>query len=785
MRRFVVVLTVWAMGLVGVLASVALPISTASATAQAAAAPLSHSGASSTLTPSRLPVKPLVGSASAATLRGAAVSAPAGYVSLPATRLLDTRDGVGAPQGPVPAKGTVHLQVSGQGGVPAGVSAVVLNVTLTAPTSGGFVTVYRDGDPVPGTSNINFVKGQTVPNLVIAPVGADGSVALYNGSGGTVQLVADVSGYYLSGAPSAAGAFGSLPASRWLDTRDGVGAPQGPVPAKGTVHLQVSGQGGVPAGVSAVVLNVTLTAPTSGGFVTVYRDGDPVPGTSNINFVKGQTVPNLVIAPVGADGSVALYNGSGGTVQLIADVSGYYLSGAPSAAGAFGSLPATRLLDTRDGVGAAKMAVPAGGTVYLQVTGRGGVPAGVSAVVLNVTVTEPTISGLITSYADGTTRPSTSNLNFVTAQTAANLAIAPVGPGGTVALRNGSAGAIQLIADVSGYYVGDGGTIAAFTVSGLDLHDGTVLQYGGTYYLYGTRYGCGFQWSVPGTPWCGFGVATASSLAGPWTFQKLLFAPSALDNWGSDTGKTWNWVCGSTGAGCFNPRMLLRTDGVWVLWFNAPRDYLAYSVNGYYAMGCNGPVGPCGYQAGAPHGSTHKPNFSICTYHGDFSVLTNGASAAILCSMGGGGGISEEVLDGSWTNGTGVGTAFMAGIGPRAAGVVTPASIIAIGEGVGGYEQADGTWAMTYALPGCAYCTGPPDLKRGQVQTGYATAPSMTGPWTAQGVLSPAYCTGQPRTIFGSADQAYEWVDRWSGTLNETQAPIRLEPMTASPWSCQ
>ena len=98
-----------------------------------------------------------------------------------------------------------------------------------------------------------------------------------------------------------------------------------PVAAHGTVHLQVTGRGGVPAtGVSAVVLNVTVTAPTTSGFVTVYADGTALPGVSNLNFVKAQTVPNLVIAPVGANGKVALYNGSVCTVHLIGDVSGYY-----------------------------------------------------------------------------------------------------------------------------------------------------------------------------------------------------------------------------------------------------------------------------------------------------------------------------------------------------------------------------------------------------------------------------------------------------------------------------
>ena len=80
---------------------------------------------------------------------------------------------------------------------------------------------------------------------------------------------------------------------------------------------------GVPAsGVSAVVLNVTVTQPTAAGHITVYPDGTSRPLAANLNFVAGQTVPNLVVAPVGADGKVDLYNGSAGTVQLIADVSG-------------------------------------------------------------------------------------------------------------------------------------------------------------------------------------------------------------------------------------------------------------------------------------------------------------------------------------------------------------------------------------------------------------------------------------------------------------------------------
>ena len=112
------------------------------------------------------------------------------------TRLLDTRSGVGA-GGPVRAGGTVHLQVTGSV-VPAGAAAVVLNVTVTAPSKGGDVVAYRDGVAEPKVSNLNFTAGQTIANLVVVQVGSDGKVALTNSSTGTIQLIADVSGYYLS-----------------------------------------------------------------------------------------------------------------------------------------------------------------------------------------------------------------------------------------------------------------------------------------------------------------------------------------------------------------------------------------------------------------------------------------------------------------------------------------------------------------------------------------------------------------------------------------------------------
>jgi hypothetical protein len=255
---------------------------------------------------------------------------------------LDTRSGVGAPLGEVAAGGVVNLQVTDALGIPAtGVAAVVLNVTVISMASPGYITVYPDGAPRPTTSNLNFTAGQIVPNLVVAKVGAGGRVNLFNGSTGSVHLVADVSGYHLSGPPTAAGAFGALDPVRLLDTRYGTGAARAAVGPHGIVHLQVAGRGRVPSsGVSAVTLNVTAVAPTHPGFVTAYGTGTVRAWASNLNFVPGQTVPNLVITPVGG-GRVDLYNGSNGTVNLIADVSGYYLAGTATLPGALGSLPPT------------------------------------------------------------------------------------------------------------------------------------------------------------------------------------------------------------------------------------------------------------------------------------------------------------------------------------------------------------------------------------------------------------------------------------------------------------
>jgi hypothetical protein len=234
--------------------------------------------------------------------------------------------------------------------------------------------------------------------------------------------------------------------TRILDTRKGTGTGKAAaVPAGGTLTLSLPGVGGTPAAaMTAVVMNVTVTGTQKAGFLTVFPGAGTAPDASNLNFAAGQTVANLVTVQV-SDGEVSFHNASRGTVQVVADLAGYY-----GAAGN-GYQPQTplRVLDTRHGTGAPEAAVPSGGRVRLNLSND--VPAGTAAVVLNVTVTQPSKGGWVAVTPDSSTAPGTSSLNFSSGQTLANQVIVPL-TNGVADFYNGSPGTLQVVADLDGYY---------------------------------------------------------------------------------------------------------------------------------------------------------------------------------------------------------------------------------------------------------------------------------------------------------------------------------------------
>jgi hypothetical protein len=215
----------------------------------------------------------------------------------------------------------IVIAVAGQGGIPATATGIVMNVTVTAGTGHSFLTAYPNGSTRLSVSSINWRPGQTVANLVVGSVGTAGSVRLYN-EVGAVHVIVDVIGWF---EPDVGAGYVALdPPSRTLDTRTGNGGRTTPVGNGATHNLELANLYGVPSDAAAVMLSVIAVAPTSTGFLTVYPTGQPRPGSSNLNFDQNDTVPNAVIAGVGAGGNVALYN-FGGSTHYVADLAGYFV----------------------------------------------------------------------------------------------------------------------------------------------------------------------------------------------------------------------------------------------------------------------------------------------------------------------------------------------------------------------------------------------------------------------------------------------------------------------------
>jgi hypothetical protein len=85
----------------------------------------------------------------------------------------------------------------------------------------------------------------------------------------------------------------------------------------------------------------------------------------------------------------------------------------------------------------------------LTVTGRGGVPVGAAAVVVNVTVVDPLAAGFATLFPCGSVLPVASSLNFGPGDVVPNELVAKVGVNGRVCLFTDAE--THLLADVVGY----------------------------------------------------------------------------------------------------------------------------------------------------------------------------------------------------------------------------------------------------------------------------------------------------------------------------------------------
>jgi hypothetical protein len=398
---------------------------------------------------------PMAGRAWNGPTQAAGSTATGAYTALSPTRLLDTRK-TGQTLG---AAGSLNLTVTA-GSVPSAATAVALNVTVTDTTASSYLSVYPAGETQPLLSNLNWVAGETVPNMVMVPIGSGGQVTFYNNTGST-DVVVDLEGYFAAEATgSTSGSYVPLAPARITDTRPDSQEPNsGDTLGPGsTLDVQVAGAGDVPsAGVTAALLNVTVTDTTSSSFLAVYPQGTAYPGSSNLNWLGGETVANRVVVPVGTSGEVELFNNAGST-DVVVDVDGYFTNGSstPTTASLFSPITPVRVLDTRNTTG---QTLGPGATLTQAMAGVDGIASNASAVVTNVTATDTTAASFFTVYPGGT-MPLASDVNWGPGQTVPNLTVATLGGTGALSVYNHS-GSADLVIDAFGYFAPEtsGGTV--------------------------------------------------------------------------------------------------------------------------------------------------------------------------------------------------------------------------------------------------------------------------------------------------------------------------------------
>jgi hypothetical protein len=246
---------------------------------------------------------------------GGAHTDGAGFEGIVPDRLVDTRQGLGGAR--FQAGESRSIQVAGVKNVPRNASSVVVNITTVGASSSGYATAYPDGTSVPNASNVNFQPRSVRANTAVVKVGANGAIRV-RAAESDVDIIVDVLGSF--------GPYGgrvtSITPERFVDSRSGIGTHAAPMGQNETRTFQIAGRGGVPADATAVIANLTAVAPTSVGYFTAWPAGNPQPTSSNLNFLWGQTVPNLVMLKLGGNGAVSVFNEAGST-QVLLDVMGY------------------------------------------------------------------------------------------------------------------------------------------------------------------------------------------------------------------------------------------------------------------------------------------------------------------------------------------------------------------------------------------------------------------------------------------------------------------------------
>lgn len=223
---------------------------------------------------------------------------------------------------------TFDVDLLGRGGVPsnaADVLAVVVGITVSAPTKSGWVGVHPAGaSPAQQTSVLNFTTSRAATNMTVVRPGSNGrfTVRLTGAAAGTANVSVDVLGWIATSASLQRGGRLQLQApTRVLNTQDGTGRGGSTAAIASGRSTQVVVPGA--QGATAVLVNVITLRPSAASSLSVLpASSSSTPSVVSLSASPGASRAALVLVPLGADGSI-FFRHTSGSMHVVADVIGF------------------------------------------------------------------------------------------------------------------------------------------------------------------------------------------------------------------------------------------------------------------------------------------------------------------------------------------------------------------------------------------------------------------------------------------------------------------------------
>ncbi|CAB4744775.1 MAG: hypothetical protein F2694_06645 [Actinobacteria bacterium] len=427
---------------------------------------------------------PVVGASVVTAPVSASVVAPVvgglGYVPLAEPcRVVDTRVAGGV----LAAGGSRGFQVAGSGanfvaqggtsggcGIPDGVGAAEISVTVVAPVGNGYLRVGPNDGSDPAATFLAYNSGVGITNTGTVPLDATNPLDLFvKNFVGDTQVVIDVQGYYTAGT-----GVGYVPLAapcRVVDTRVVGGA----LAAGGSRAFQVAGSGvnfvaqggtddgcGIPAGVTAAEVTVTAISPSGSGYLRVAPNDGSNPTATFLAYSSGIGIANTgtVTMSAAGDSKDLLVRNFVGATQLVIDVQGYF----PASGGTrYQTVTPCRVVDTRNTGGVLASGVARGfqvGGTRVGFRAQGatnpvgcGVPQRTAAVEASLTAVAPVANGYARVFPAGATPPNATFLAYSTGRNITNTGTIGLSLSGLndLNLKN-FASSTQYVLDVLGYF---------------------------------------------------------------------------------------------------------------------------------------------------------------------------------------------------------------------------------------------------------------------------------------------------------------------------------------------